>query len=178
MIDLTTQRAPHPPYITVRPPPVLIVLVILMSLTACNSNGSTPEEVPSTRRSPQQVAPTDQVGQGGPTPPCAPPAAIIGEPKETEGIPLPDGAVYLQPAATPDDGIRIDAFVPLSVHEAYSFFLRRLERSRRFIVVSTDYEGFEAEVFFRAGEDEAGLVRVLVHCPSHSVISFERFPIG
>jgi hypothetical protein len=106
------------------------------------------------------------------TPP--PPAPV---PKNFPDIELPPGTQSVEPQVELDNGIRIDLRIPASVKGAQRFFVRTLKDSGRRIV-ATDYEGFEAEVYFAEPDGRPGLIRLLIVCRGNVNGSIEIFNKG
>ena len=88
--------------------------------------------------------------------------------------------MVVEPASV-SEGMRIDLFVPTKdVKQVQHHFLRQIKRDGHQLVW-TDYEGFEAEVYFEFERDrsekrgKAGLMRALVSCKNGTLVSFEVF---
>lgn len=139
----------------------------MVLLAGCSSGEAEPgASKPPARASPQPVPAVEDC------PRLPPPAAI---PKRFPDIPLPRQAVSIEPAAKlRDGGIRIDLFARMTVRQAQRFFLAAL-RDAGIPVLGSDYEGFEAEVFFGIGR-AAVVIRILAWCDETVIMSVEVFP--
>lgn len=82
---------------------------------------------------------------------------------------LPSGAQVVEPAASVPQEMRVDLLAPLTVDEGRRFFEKSLRRDG-YEILHTDYEGFEAEVYFASGRRDRplGMVWILVGCPRDS----------
>ena len=109
---------------------------------------------------------------GCPTPP--PPAPIpAGFPDD---IALPDGARSVEPAFDLPNGIRADFLLPDKVKPNQRFFVSAFKASERSIV-ATDYEGWEAEVYFAEPDGRPGLVQLRSACSGGTTASIEIFDL-
>ena len=101
-----------------------------------------------------------------------PPAAPL--PDDFPEMDFPSGSVSVEPRVDLSNGVRADLYVPLTVKETMLFFKSTLKESGRRII-ATDYEGFEAEVYFAERGENPGLVRMLVGCGDGTNVSIEIF---
>lgn len=103
---------------------------------------------------------------------CPELAPLVPIPDAFPDVPLPPRAVSIEPPARPKKGVRVDLFVRSPVRWVHNFY-KRYVRERDHTLVFTDYEGFEAELYFRFRSGRLGLVRIFRSCAGGSVVAFE-----
>lgn len=163
--EATSMRSPRTPRAAVWP-----LAMILLTGAGCNNIGrdTTPRNATSVQTIRSPVAVATDTGRCPPLPPVA------RRPKGMIDIDVPQGSKFVEPAAWPGKGVRADLFVPLSVKQAHRFFVKQTRGPAREVVFS-EYEGFEAEVFFHQADGQIGLIRILLTCHDGSIVSIETF---
>ena len=149
--------------------PAAVALVLALSLVSCSDSEGTPSAGASSPVAPFQGPPVDLSACSTPPPPAPIPAGF-------PDIEFPPGSQSVEPQVRLDNGIRVDLRIPLSVKAAQRFFIKTLRASGRRIV-ATDYEGFEAEVYFAEPDGRPGLIRLLIVCRGNVNGSVEIFNV-
>lgn len=84
-------------------------------------------------------------------------------------VPLPDGAAIVAPAGEARPGMeRVDLVSSDDVKDVYEFFLEALDEAPGFVIVTREFEGVDAEVFFGFGR-RLGTVMIVSSCEGSAV---------
>lgn len=138
-----------------------ILLGVLLLMVAC-SDGAHEDVLAPT---PGSISPLSQGSSG----PCNSLPPVAGVSERFSSIKFPPPAVWLEPPTVPATGHRADLYVPWSVERSQNFYLGWIEKAGHNLVW-TDYEGFEAEVFFSLKTGPVVLVSVLESCDEGSLM--------
>lgn len=147
-----------------------IGLLLLWALASCGGDADAAAGSSDGPRAPFQGPPVNLGGCATPKPPAPIPDGLPAD------IALPEGARSVEPPFDLPNGVQVELQVPGEVLPIQKFFIRSLKDEGRRIV-ATDYEGWEAEVYFAERDERPGLVQLVSACSGGTSVSIQIFDL-
>jgi hypothetical protein len=145
-------------------------LLLLWAFASCGGDADAASDGAKGKQAPFQGPPVNLQACGTPRPPAPIPEDF------PDDIALPEGARSIEPEFDLPNGVRVDLLVPDEVKPIQRFFKAALKDTGRRIV-ATDYEGWEAEVYFSESDGRPGLVQLRTACSGGTTVSIEIFDL-
>ena len=147
-----------------------MALVLLGAFASCGGDAGATAGGAESPQAPFRGPPVNLSGCGTPAPPAPIPDDF------PDDIALPEDARSVEPEFELPNGVRVDLVVPDEVKPIQRFFKTSLKEAGRRIV-ATDYEGWEAEVYFSEPDERPGLVQLRTACSGGTTVSVEIFDL-